>query len=96
MSDAWGVAAAFEGACVLMLASVIYALAALPKLPAIAEPPEAESSTTLTKTIRPFRVLMSTKVPNSEARSFQRPLLTMGVFCGVVGKCCQQAVHAAS
>ncbi|KAH6973439.1 hypothetical protein BKA56DRAFT_491460, partial [Ilyonectria sp. MPI-CAGE-AT-0026] len=84
VSDYLGIGAAFISACAVMLGSIIYVIVALPKLPLITDESSAESGSILAKITKPFRSLLKTNVGNSDTRTYQRPLLALGVFCGVL------------
>lgn len=79
-----GIGAAFISACAVMLVSILYVIVALPKLPLITNESSAESGSILAKITKPFRSLLKTNVGNSDTRTYQRPLLALGAFCGVV------------
>lgn len=84
VSDYLGIGAAFKSACAVMLSSVLYAIVALPKLPLITNESSAESGSIFAKITKPFRSLLKTRVDSSNTRTYQRPLLALGVFYGVI------------
>ena len=83
-SDALGVAAAFQIACLIMITSLGFATFALPGLSQMTPSSAGGGDSLWTKTSAPFRVLLVTKTTVSRKRNFQRPLLALGVFSGVV------------
>lgn len=84
VSDMLGISAAFEVGTVLMAVSIIYAAIFLPKLPMMPVPPSEVSKTVWHDIITPFQAILVTKIVGSDRRSYQRPLLAISVFTGVV------------
>ncbi|ETS80052.1 hypothetical protein PFICI_07581 [Pestalotiopsis fici W106-1] len=83
VADAFGTMAAFEVACVIMAVSTLFSALALPKL-SQPETLENTSSNMISKLVLPFLSVFSRKMPGSDKYCSARPLLSSGVFFGVL------------